>query len=533
MDPNMSEQKSEALVTPRMEIDLEHISGKAGTLVVAPGFGDHPKEHLGEETISHLKTTADGKFILIPQPPDDPEHVLNWSWRKKHLILFVLFYSTLMTDMTSAWPIPLVIAQSEYWGISTTNAGRNISGNVFMIGAGGLAAVPLTRWLGRLPILFWAISIALILTIAASATPGWMSYLVIRCIQGFVITAPQVVGLSMIHDMFFFHEHARKIGIWAFSIIFSPVIGPLISGVIVNYASWRTSSWVNTGLLAIGVILIVLFGEETAHGDGKTPVSSSKSSKMTERLLSRVKLLTGVTGYRAYHNGVKHTIQDMCIVATRPHFVCVCVYYLLSFMWSIGINVTLTLFFVPPPPVGYGYSTLTVSLFYFSPIIGMFLGELFGHWFNDFIFSRHIRRSRGVYEPEVRLWMVWISVVLLIGSLVLYGYALADKLPWIGPVMAYGIYGFGLVTQTVAITAYASDVFPDHTVEASSIINAFRVFGGFIVNYFLVDWAEGSGPVVSFGIQAGIVGGAFLLILTVQVFGSRWRGAFPSPKKQT
>lgn len=119
-------------------------------------------------------------------------------------------------------------------------------------------------------------------------------------------------------------EHARKIGIWAFSIIFSPVIGPLISGVIVNYASWRTSSWVNTGLLAIGVILIVLFGEETAHGDGKTPVSSSKSSKMTERLLSRVKLLTGVTGYRAYHNGVKHTIQDMCIVATRPHFVCVC-----------------------------------------------------------------------------------------------------------------------------------------------------------------------------------------------------------------
>lgn len=75
----MSEQKSEALVTPRMEIDLEHISGKAGTLVVAPGFGDHPKEHLGEETISHLKTTADGKFILIPQPPDDPEHVLNVS----------------------------------------------------------------------------------------------------------------------------------------------------------------------------------------------------------------------------------------------------------------------------------------------------------------------------------------------------------------------------------------------------------------------------------------------------------------------
>jgi hypothetical protein len=45
------------------------------------------------------------------------------------------------------------------------------------------------------------------------------------------------------------------------------------------------------------------------------------------------------------------------------------VFYLLTFMWSIGLNTTLTLFLAPPPPEGYGYSSLTIALFYLSPMV--------------------------------------------------------------------------------------------------------------------------------------------------------------------
>jgi MFS family permease len=109
-----------------------------------------------------------------------------------------------------------------------------------MLGVGGIAAVPATRWLGRLPVLFWSMTIALFMSVFAVAAPGWISYIVARSLLGFFVTAPQVVGLSMLHDMFFFHgmptlnlptrgqteltvwaEHARKIGIWAGTFIFS------------------------------------------------------------------------------------------------------------------------------------------------------------------------------------------------------------------------------------------------------------------------------------------------------------------------
>jgi hypothetical protein len=75
------------------------------------------------------------------------------------------------------------------------------------------------------------------------------------------------------------------------------------------------------------------------------------------------------------------------------------------------------------------------------------------------------------------------------------------------------------------------DVFPDHGVEAAAIINIFRTSGGFIVNYFQVSWAASSGPIVSFGSEAGIVAVAFCLVLLVQIFGAKSRERFPSPPK--
>lgn len=211
-------------------IDVEHVSHRAGTLLVGAAAYDksvldgHHIERIDTQAFDQLKKTKDGKIILIPQPTDDPAQPLNvrtcslapnihansvctvqWSWLRKHKILLVLVYCTLMTDLTSAWTIPIIIPQAEYWHITSTNASRNLSGNIFMLGFGCLFAVPLTQWVGRLPILFWAMFLGLCMTIFGAAAPTWISFIVARCLQGFFITAPQAVGLTMIHDLFFFH----------------------------------------------------------------------------------------------------------------------------------------------------------------------------------------------------------------------------------------------------------------------------------------------------------------------------------------
>lgn len=44
-----------------------------------------------------LKTTKDG-IVLIPQPSDDPNDPLNWSWLKKHSVFLALLPGCFLTD---------------------------------------------------------------------------------------------------------------------------------------------------------------------------------------------------------------------------------------------------------------------------------------------------------------------------------------------------------------------------------------------------------------------------------------------------
>ena len=59
-----------------------------------------------------LKTTPDGRFVLIPQPLDTPDDPLNWSPRKKFVIIGIIAYIAALADYTGGTAIITVIPQS-------------------------------------------------------------------------------------------------------------------------------------------------------------------------------------------------------------------------------------------------------------------------------------------------------------------------------------------------------------------------------------------------------------------------------------
>ena len=60
-----------------------------------------------------LKTTHDGRTILIPQPSDDKNDPLNWSQTKKNVILFVIAATALIPDYGSATGAVTLLPQAE------------------------------------------------------------------------------------------------------------------------------------------------------------------------------------------------------------------------------------------------------------------------------------------------------------------------------------------------------------------------------------------------------------------------------------
>lgn len=107
-------------------------------------------------------------------------------------------------------------------------------------------------------------------------------------------------------------------------------------------------------------------------------------------------------------------------------------------MWAVGINITSSLLFATPVAEGgYGFGTKALACLYFTPVVAVSLGEAFGHFFNDFIANRYIRRHNGVFKPEARLITNYIASFFMIPGLIIVGQALDKHLNYSAIVMGW------------------------------------------------------------------------------------------------
>ena len=72
---------------------------EANTTAHVPGtvLLDQTAAHSEHQT-GRLKhgTGRNSNIVLAPQPSEDPNDPLNWSWAKKHLVLGVIFFGVIV-----------------------------------------------------------------------------------------------------------------------------------------------------------------------------------------------------------------------------------------------------------------------------------------------------------------------------------------------------------------------------------------------------------------------------------------------------
>lgn len=285
-----------------------------------------------------------------------------------------------------------------------------------------------------LPVLFWSQLLTLIVTIGATFAPDYATFTAMRTLQGFFGAAPQVIGLSIIHDMFFFHERARKINIWAASFLIGPYLGPFISSLCISKLTWREDFGVLAGFYGLSLLMVVFLGDETLYDRG---VAADKPK--TKSILGHISLLLGIEGARVRGRpGLWTVLKHQCSLLARPYLFAPTAFFVMPLtMWTIGLVSTISQFVLPPVMAGgYAFSYVALAMIHFAPMIGTVLAELWGHWFNDFVAARYIKRHGGTHLPENRLNGVYLPVLIGVGGLVLFGETLEHHLSWVG--LAFG-----------------------------------------------------------------------------------------------
>ncbi|KAI0142712.1 MFS general substrate transporter [Xylariaceae sp. FL1272] len=456
------------------------------------------------------KLAKDGHTRLIPQPSDDPGDPLNWPQLRKNIILFVVAFTAFIPDYGSATGAVTLIPQAVEWNMSQEEVNHSQAGNVFMLGAGGIPIVIFSAYFGRLPVLFWFLLTALATAAWCAGAQSFESFEAARILNGFFSTVAQVNGLIFIQDMFFFHERARKINIWVSFFVLSPYLGPLLAAFQIATQPWPIPFWVYTAETALALLLTAFFVKETYY-DRRIPMEQQPPRR------TQLQALLGIPqwGSRKQRNTFWQAFMRPILAISKPTVLISCIYYFLTFAWVVGINTTLSIFLQPV----YGFGVKSIGFFYFTPVIAVILGEISGHWLYDILAKQYIRAHHGRFEPEVRLRAITIALPFMLIGLVLLGQSLERRWHYLITALTWGLYVYGIMITTVAVSSYNLDCYPEASGEVSAWVNFSRTTGGFVISYFQVAWANAQGTKLSFGIQAAVCATAFLLIIFLM-----WKG---------
>ncbi|KAI7053395.1 hypothetical protein KC339_g18693, partial [Hortaea werneckii] len=277
-----------------------------------------------------------------------------------------------------------------------------------------------------------------------------------------------VVGLSVIHDLFFLHERTSRVNIWVFCLLGGPFLGPFLAAWLIQAVDWRADFGVLASLHGLATLSIIFLGDETLYNRRDPPPSRDKG------VVAKLKLLTGITGVMSKEGRpeVWSVLKDILNIQLKPQIFFITVVYVMAMIaWVIGVNNTVSQLLLPPP---YRFSGAAFACSWLAPIVGAVFGQLWGYWFNKWLFNRYLRRHNGKHNPANRLWGTYAPTAIGLVGLILYGQAFQHSLHWILIEIGWACLAFMMVAATTAVSAYCLDCFPEQASLVASIINMWR-----------------------------------------------------------
>lgn len=265
---------------------------------------------------------------------------------------------------------------------------------------------------------------------------------------------------------FFFHERVRFTNLWVFFLLGTPFLGPFIAAWLIQVVSWRANFGVLAALHAFSTLVVMFLGDETLY-------DRSDPQKRATGLLGRVKLLTGISGYKVQGRpSLAKVVKDLLVIQVKPQILLLTVVYVMVLVaWMIGLVATVSQLVLPPP---YSFGLSALAAIWVAPMIGATIGGFWGDCFNSWLQARYIRTHKGVYVLENRLWGAYAPTAIGVAGLILYGQTLQHSMHWIGLLIGWACMAFAMVAATTAVSAYCLDSFPDHASLVAGIVNMWR-----------------------------------------------------------
>ncbi|KAI9001160.1 MFS general substrate transporter [Trametes punicea] len=417
---------------------------------------------------------ADMHLVKL-EPEDDPKCLRLW-----HKWLAVLTISSSSLCATFASSVASFTETGLARDLHTSHEVTILSISLYVLGLGigPLFVGPLSELYGRNIIYRTSYVLFFAFTWPTAFPPDIAVFLVFRFITGLCGAAFLSVAGGSVSDLFDNAHVATPMAVYTISPFIGPVVGPLISGFIVQNTDWR---WCYRVLLIWQFVQIVLLF--TCVPETYVPV-------ILKRKARRLRKTTGDEKYYAPLEHQEHSLFRMIL------FSCYTPFKLLLFdrmalsldVWSALLLGILYLAFQAFPIIFedvHGFNVQSTGLAFLGIGFGMIAGLSTQPYFNG-LFRREAIKHNGHPPPEVRLIIGQFGGVLAPIGLFIMAFTTYKHVHWIGPIIGSipfgaGVYYIYTAVFTYLVTAYrpiAASAMASNSAMRSTFAAVFPLFAG-------------------------------------------------------
>lgn len=341
-------------------------------------------------------------------------------------------------------------------GFSMKTVGQMGGASYAGLALGCILFVPCVHKFGRRPVYLISAIIQFISAIwnAKLSTSGeWVFVGLLSGIGG--STAEAIVMITIV-DLFFVHQHARMNGIFLFMQSLGALGGPIAGGFIDMYMTWHWVWWITAICLGVNLILVIFAFEESKYVP-RSPVGYSKISKKYESSdANETSSADSSSGHLSYGSDETHydphQIMESQTYPRKSYWQRMALWtktdgpifrsfyrpFIVPFMFPailftafqygmmqawFGATTVTAQEALPNPP--YNFPPYALGLFNLGGFIGVIFAALVTIFLSDWLVIKQARRNGGIFEPEMRLWLLFPAIICVAAGSLIYGIGLS------------------------------------------------------------------------------------------------------------
>ena len=458
----------------------------------------------GVLNVKHGK--GESNIVLVPQPTSDPNDPLSWTPKRKTIAIFwamtwCFFAAAIISGLSPAY---LQIEADTGISVADLSTGNGLL--YLFLGWGTLITQNFALNYGRRPTLVLSIVAMTFINLWSAYVTSRSEFFVNRVIMGIISSPMETLIEVIIDDLFFVHQRGLYMGMYSWTLWCGAFLCPVASGFVSEALGWR---WIQYILSIIGgavSVLTILFFEETMFyrpasnaaeiigtpepnsnasdmEAGSVPekpqVADTNNSQAIEGLSSMgsgVNIDETSTGPRESNSNT--SLSKLRLWGFRDHrkpihfklfflpfrllrfptvlFAGLLVGGILS--WYNVVGGSLALILGNPP---YNFSSNVIGLFYLASVIGVSIGCLITAWASDALSVWMARRHGGVMEPEHRLWIFIVAIIVHPIGCILYGVGASYGIHWAAIAVGIALISVTFPLGTSVAFTYVLDSFKE------------------------------------------------------------------------